>query len=115
MSLGLRALRGLRSAPVVEAPERAGLLEELQPCLAACDWFTVGVMAPSAEAAVCCLRQLEAALGWSTLEFDPGGEALEGLAVLVDGALDVVQVHALILAKWSYSRARAASMAAAST
>ncbi len=79
MSLGLTALRGLRSAPVLEPSERAGLLAELQPCLAACDWFTVGVMAPSAEAAVRCLRQLEAELGWTALDFDPGGEALEAI------------------------------------
>lgn len=77
MSLGLAAFRGLRSAPVLLAPERAALLSELQPCLDACDWFTVGVMAPSAEMAVRCLRQLEAAMNWAALEFDPGSEALE--------------------------------------
>ena len=79
MSLGLAALRGLRSAPVLQPPERAVLLAELQPRLAACDWFTVGVMAPSAEAAVRCLRQLEASLGWPPLNLDPGGEALEAI------------------------------------
>ena len=79
MSLGLATLRGLRSAPALQASERAALLAELQPCLAACDWFTVGVMAPSAEAAVLSLRQLEAALGWTALAFDPGGEALDAM------------------------------------
>ncbi|MCP9928110.1 DUF1824 family protein [Cyanobium sp. CH-040] len=77
MSQGLAALRGLRSAPDLDAAARAGLRAELQPLLARCDWFTVGVMAPSAEAAVLCLRQLETALGWAPLQLDPAGEALQ--------------------------------------
>ena len=79
MSEGLAALRGLRSAPNLQVPERAALLSELQPCLAACDWFTVGVMAPTAATAVACLRHLETALGWSPLELDPACEALEAI------------------------------------
>ena len=79
MSEGLTALRGLRSAPMLQPPERAALLTELQPCLAACDWFTVGVMAPTAATALACLRQLETALGWSPLELDPACEALEAI------------------------------------
>jgi len=79
MSQGLAALRALRSAPVLGAADRAELLEELHPCLAACDWFTVGVMAPSAEAAVRSLRSLESALGWNGLDLDPGCEALEAI------------------------------------
>ena len=77
MSSGLAALRGLRSAPMLQGPDRAALLTELQACLAACDWFTVGVMAPTAAMAVGCLRQLETALGWRPLELDPACEALK--------------------------------------
>ena len=77
MSQGLAALRGLRSAPSLEGPEQAGLRAELDSLLAVCDWFTVGVVAPSAAAAVTCLRQLEAALGWQSLELDPACEALD--------------------------------------
>jgi hypothetical protein len=42
--------------------------------MAACHWFTVGVMASSAPAALACLRQLEAALAWAPLERDGGCE-----------------------------------------
>ena len=75
----LQDLRGLRSAPELDAPARSALLVELQGRLDACDWFTVGVMAPSAQAAVHCLRHLEAALGWDALELDPACEALEAI------------------------------------
>ncbi|MFM7754055.1 MAG: DUF1824 family protein [Cyanobium sp.] len=80
MSEGLAALRGLRSAPVdLDRAARSALRAELEPLLAACDWFTVGVMAPSAQVAVACLHQLETALGWEALELDPAGEALEAI------------------------------------
>ena len=79
MSQGLAALRGLRSAPPLDAAHRASLRAELVPLLGRCDWFTVGVMAPSAQAAVLGLRQLETALGWPPLELDPACEALEAL------------------------------------
>ena len=80
MSAGLAALRGLRSAPSLDAAGRGALRAELDALMARCDWFTVGVMAPSAAAAVACLRTLEAALGWDGLELDPAGEALEAIA-----------------------------------
>ncbi|KMM16981.1 DUF1824 family protein [Synechococcus sp. GFB01] len=77
--MSLIALRGLRTAPVLTEAERLALRAELLPRLEACDWFTVGVMAPSAQLAVECLRQLEAALGWDPLELDPAGEALAAI------------------------------------
>ena len=75
----LRALCGLRSAPALSPAEAEGLRAELQPLLASCDWFTIGVMAPSASAAVAALRAVEQANGWETLELDPAGEALEAI------------------------------------
>ena len=75
----LRALCGLRSAPELSAAEADGLRSELQPLLARCDWFTIGVMAPSAAAAVAALRAAEQANGWEALELDPAGEALEAI------------------------------------
>jgi hypothetical protein len=78
VSEGLASLRGLRSAPVdLDGPARAALRSELEAVAAPCDWFTVGVMAPSAQAAVACLRAVETSLGWDALELDPAGEALE--------------------------------------
>ena len=75
----LRALCGLRSAPALSPVEAEDLRAELQPLLARCDWFTIGVMAPSASAAVAALRAVEQANGWETLELDPAGEALEAI------------------------------------
>jgi hypothetical protein len=73
----LQALCGLRTAPALTADQRRSLRSELDPLLAACDWFTVGVMAPSAAAAVAALRAVEASLPCPALELDPAGEALE--------------------------------------
>jgi hypothetical protein len=75
----LRALCGLRTAPALSAAEAEGLRAELQPLLARCEWFTIGVMAPSAAAAVAALRTAEQAQGWPALELDPAGEALEAI------------------------------------
>ena len=41
--------------------------------------FVAGVMAASAASAVTCLRQVETALGWSQLELDPAGVALDSI------------------------------------
>ncbi len=78
-SVSLADLRGLRIAPELNTAScealRSQLLLKLQPC----DWFTIGVMAPSAAAAVAALRSLETALGWEPLELDPAGEALASI------------------------------------
>ena len=67
----LASLRGLRRAPDLEPGEARQLRSELDRHLAACDWFTIGVMAPTASAAAGCLGALEQALGWSPLVSDP--------------------------------------------
>jgi len=69
----LTSLRGLRTAPAVDAAQRLQLRQALSDRLAACQWFTIGVMAPGRDAALACLRSLEAALGWSPLQEE--GEA----------------------------------------
>ena len=76
---GLESLRGLRSAPVLSSEQQAELRQQLQPLLGRCDWFTIGVMAPSAAAAVQALRAAEQANGWPALELDPAGEALTAI------------------------------------
>ena len=81
---GLAALRGLRTAPALDGDSRSVLRQELTARLGACDWFTLGIMAPSAAAALTALRQLEEAQGWSALqpgdpgEGDPGPVFLKG-------------------------------------
>jgi hypothetical protein len=79
VSEGLAALRGLRSAPVFDGPQKAAVRAELETLLARCDWFTLGVMAPCAGTALTCLRQVEAALSWQPLSLDPACEALEAI------------------------------------
>ena len=76
----LHDLRGLRSAPELSVPLRHQLREELATLLAGCDWFTLGVMAPSGLAAVQALRSSEAALGWKALELDPASPNPEDAA-----------------------------------
>ena len=77
--VGLRALCGLRSAPALSSEQASALRRELEPLLQRCDWFTIGIMAPSAAAAVVALRAAEQANGWEPLELDPAGEALDSM------------------------------------
>jgi hypothetical protein len=77
----LADLASLRTAPALAAHQRPGLRAELQSRLAACDWFTVGVMAPSAASALAALRSCEQSLGWSALVAhgqNPAPETVEG-------------------------------------
>ncbi len=63
----LSQLRGLRSAPALASEDRNALRVELDDALAGCEWFTLGVMAPSPPAALSALRSCEVALGWPAL------------------------------------------------
>lgn len=67
-SLSLRDLRGLRSAPQLTSAQRQQLRTELATVMAPCAWFTIGVMAASAEAASEALRRCEQACGWTPLQ-----------------------------------------------
>lgn len=78
-ALVLADLRGLRSAPTLTPQQAEQLRAELIEQLGRCEWFTLGVMAPSAAAAVQALRSAEAALQWEALELDPAGEALASI------------------------------------
>ena len=69
----LDELCGLRTAPELSAAARQALRSELNQRLAACEWFTIGVMAPSASLAVAALRACENGLGWEPLQA-PGPE-----------------------------------------
>jgi hypothetical protein len=76
----LAGLCGLRSAPVLNPSVRGRLRAELESRLAACAWFTVGVMAGSGSDAVAALRATERALAWTPLAPDPSGPDPETLA-----------------------------------
>jgi hypothetical protein len=74
----LNELRGARTAPDFTESERQQLRAELHGALQRCPWFTIGVMAPTATAAIEALRRCEQALGWQALAADgPSGAAIE--------------------------------------
>jgi hypothetical protein len=60
-------LRGFRGAPPLTPAQRLQLQAELRQRVAACDWCTIGVMAPASEVALEALRWFENALGWPPL------------------------------------------------
>ena len=60
-------LKAFRSSPEISAEDRILLVTELRSRLTACEWFTVGVMAPTAEIGIRALRELEHALEWAPL------------------------------------------------
>ncbi len=78
-SVTLASLRGLRSAPSASPQDCSQLKQELIAAIVSSEWFTVGVMAPSAEEAVAALRSLEQGLGWEALVLDPSGEDLSNI------------------------------------
>ena len=64
----LNDLSRLREAPALEQSTTDQLRKELQLALAQSSWFTIGVMAPSADQALSSLRSLEASQRWTSLE-----------------------------------------------
>ena len=64
----LNDLSRLREAPTLEKSTTDQLRKELQLALAQSSWFTIGVMAPSADQALSSLRSLEASQRWTSLE-----------------------------------------------
>lgn len=64
----LNDLARLRGAPALSPEAALRLRGELRQAMASASWFTVGVMAPSSDAALSALRHLEANQGWDPLE-----------------------------------------------
>ena len=64
----LNDLSRLRKAPSLDQSTADQLLQELQVALSQSSWFTIGVMAPSADQALSSLRSLEASQKWTSLE-----------------------------------------------
>ena len=65
---GLADLNRLRSAPQLCATERKNLKTELIAEMDHFAWFTVGIMAASSAEAMACLRDLELAMGWPSMQ-----------------------------------------------
>ena len=64
----LNDLSRLREAPTLDQSTADQLRKELQVALSQSSWFTIGVMAPSADQALSSLRTLEASQQWPSLE-----------------------------------------------
>ena len=64
----LNDLSRLREAPTLDQSTADQLRQELQVALSQSSWFTIGVMAPSADQALSSLRSLEASQQWTSLE-----------------------------------------------
>ena len=64
----LKDLSRLREAPSLDQSTAEQLLQELEAALPQSSWFTIGVMAPSADQALSSLRSVEASQQWTSLE-----------------------------------------------
>ena len=64
----LNDLSRLREAPTLDQSTADQLRQELQLALSQSSWFTIGVMAPSADLALSSLRSLETSQQWTALE-----------------------------------------------
>ena len=70
----LTDLSRLRTAPVLNATEKALIVPELQQQMILSRWFTAGIMALTADQAVRSLRQLEQHQAWPAHELISGPE-----------------------------------------
>ena len=75
MTTTLTQLCRLRSAPMLSSDERQRISEELSAQMRPMDWFTVGVMATSADRALKALRSLEQSLRWEPMDVVDSTEA----------------------------------------
>jgi hypothetical protein len=74
----LEDLRGFRGAPPLTPAQRVRLQAELRQRVSACDWCTIGVMAPASGVARSALRSFERALGWPPLADASAAEDPQG-------------------------------------
>ncbi len=75
MTTTLNQLSRLRTAPELSIDERRTISEELSVQMHLMNWFTVGVMATSADRALKALRSLEDSLGWEPMDVVDSTEA----------------------------------------
>ena len=60
----LSDLDKLRTSPEINHSDRENMMSELVNSMKSCDWFTIGIMAQSADEAVNALRNLEKKQNW---------------------------------------------------
>ncbi len=63
----LNDLRKLRTAPDLDRSQSRSILNELRATMDGADWFTIGIMASSANAALCTLKEMETHFKWPAM------------------------------------------------
>ncbi len=61
-------LKNMLSAPVLDSNQEETLLKELNWYINGADWFTIGIMAPSAKEATLVLKEMESHFFWSNMQ-----------------------------------------------
>ncbi len=64
----LKDLNRLRSAPELNANQKAKLSLELSKYIEKGNWFTIGIMAKSESIAISALREIESYFNWSKMK-----------------------------------------------
>lgn len=64
----LSDLKKIRSAPLLDPGQEQKLLKELSYYINEADWFTIGIMAPSANQAIFVLKEIEKSYNWSEMK-----------------------------------------------
>ena len=91
---GLADLNRLRSAPSLSSLERKTLKSELITEMKAFAWFTVGVMASSSTEAMTCLRDLELAMGWPSMQLEDETPIDDGVFLKANQSTGVIRIRA---------------------
>ncbi len=64
----LKDLRQFRSAPTLTSMQIQLLLKELYLYMDKADWFTIGIMAPTAKTALIIFREMEVFFNWTSIQ-----------------------------------------------
>lgn len=90
----LADLNRLRSAPPLNDHERENLKGELISEMKLCSWFTVGIMAPTSNAAMTCLRELELAMGWPAMQLEDETSIDSGVFLKANQSTGCIRIRA---------------------
>ena len=90
----LADLNRLRSAPPLSLRERKDLKSELIAEMNYFAWFTVGVMAPSSTDAMSCLRDLELAMGWPSMQLEDKTRIDSGVFLKANQSTGCIRIRA---------------------
>ena len=91
---GLADLNRLRSAPPLSALERKNLKTELMAEMDHFAWFTVGIMAASSAEAMTCLRDLELAMGWPSMQLGEETVIASGVFLKANQSSGCIRIRA---------------------